>query len=59
MDYILNTLSNLVHQTAFLSLTWGNYLMILVAFVFVSYAVWSSLPIMTQVSKTEAPTGIP
>ena len=31
MDYILDTLSNLVHQTAFFNLTWGNYLMIAVA----------------------------
>ncbi len=31
---ILNTLSNLVQQTAFCNLTWGNYLMMLVAFVF-------------------------
>ena len=34
MDYVLNTLSNLLHQTAFLNLTWGNYLMMIVAFVF-------------------------
>ncbi len=31
---ILNTLSNLVQQTAFCNLTWGNYLMMVVAFVF-------------------------
>ena len=31
MEYILSTLGNLVHQTAFFNLTWGNYLMILVA----------------------------
>ncbi len=31
---ILNTLSNLVQQTAFCNLTWGNYLMMIVAFVF-------------------------
>ncbi len=31
---ILNTLSNLVQQTAFFNLTWGNYLMMIVAFVF-------------------------
>ena len=29
MDYIVSTLSNLIHQTAFFNLTWGNYLMIL------------------------------
>ena len=28
MDYITNTLGNLLHQTAFFNLTWGNYLMI-------------------------------
>ena len=39
MTYIINTLDNLIHQTAFLSLTWGNYLMILVAFVFLYLAI--------------------
>ena len=39
MDYITNTLSNLVHQTAFMSLTWGNYLMICVALVFLYLAI--------------------
>ncbi|MBR2730265.1 MAG: sodium ion-translocating decarboxylase subunit beta [Eubacteriales bacterium] len=39
MTYIVNTLGNLIHQTAFLSLTWGNYLMILVAFVFLYLAI--------------------
>ena len=39
MTYIINTLGNLIHQTAFLSLTWGNYLMILVAFVFLYLAI--------------------
>ena len=28
MSYVTNTLSNLIHQTAFFNLTWGNYLMI-------------------------------
>lgn len=28
MDYIVNTLDNLVHQTAFFNLTLGNYAMI-------------------------------
>ena len=27
MSYVMNTLSNLLGQTAFMSLTWGNYLM--------------------------------
>ena len=39
MDYITNTLGNLVHQTAFFNLTWGNYLMILVACVFLYLAI--------------------
>ena len=34
MEYILSTLGNLVHQTAFFNLTWGNYLMVLVALFF-------------------------
>lgn len=39
MDYVINTLSNLIHQTAFFNLTWGNYVMILVAFVFLFLAI--------------------
>ncbi len=39
MEYIANTLSNLLHQTAFLNLTWGNYLMIAVACVFLYLAI--------------------
>ncbi len=39
MEYIANTLTNLVHQTAFMSLTWGNYLMIVVALVFLYLAI--------------------
>lgn len=39
MDYIANTLSNLIHQTAFFNLTWGNYVMILVALVFLFLAI--------------------
>ncbi|MDE6747476.1 MAG: sodium ion-translocating decarboxylase subunit beta, partial [Lachnospiraceae bacterium] len=39
MDYIANTLSNLIHQTAFFNLTWGNYLMIVVALVFLLLAI--------------------
>ena len=31
MDYILNTFSNLIKQTAFCNLTWGNFIMIAVA----------------------------
>ncbi len=36
---ILDTLSNLLAQTAFLNLSWGNYVMILVAFVFLYLAI--------------------
>ena len=36
---ILDTLGNLLGQTAFFSLTWGNYLMILVACVFLYLAI--------------------
>lgn len=39
MDYILNTLENLAGQTAFLNLTWGNYLMIAVACIFLYLAI--------------------
>ena len=39
MNYIINTLDNLLHQTAFFNLTWGNYVMILVAFVFLYLAI--------------------
>ena len=39
MDYIVSTLDNLIHQTAFFNLTWGNYLMILVACVFLYLAI--------------------
>ena len=39
MDYVLTTLSNLAKQTAFATLSWGNVLMILVAFVFLYLAI--------------------
>ena len=39
MEYILSTLGNLVQQTAFFNLTWGNYLMILVALFFMYLAI--------------------
>ena len=39
MDYIANTLSNLVHQTAFFSLDWKNYVMIVVALIFLYLAI--------------------
>jgi carboxybiotin decarboxylase len=39
MSYIVDTLNNLVHQTAFFNLTWGNYLMIVVACIFLYLAI--------------------
>ncbi len=39
MEYIANTLGNLLQQTAFFSLTWGNYLMMAVACTFLYLAI--------------------
>ena len=39
MSYIIQTLENLVRQTAFFNLTWGNYLMLVVALVFMYLAI--------------------
>ena len=39
MSYIVDTLLNLLHQTAFFNLEWGNYLMIAVACVFLYLAI--------------------
>ncbi len=39
MDYILEVFGNLIHQSAFFGLTWGNYVMILVACVFLFLAI--------------------
>jgi len=39
MDYILSTMNNLIHQTAFFNLTIGNYIMIAVACVFLYLAI--------------------
>ena len=39
MSYILDTMGNLMHQTAFLNLTWGNYLMSAVACIFLYLAI--------------------
>ncbi|HBB60208.1 MAG TPA: glutaconyl-CoA decarboxylase subunit beta, partial [Lachnospiraceae bacterium] len=36
---ILTTLSNLIHQTAFFNITWGNFVMIAVAFLFLYLAI--------------------
>ncbi len=37
--YVVETLGNLIHQTAFFNLTWGNFVMILVACVFLYLAI--------------------
>ena len=39
MEYITSTLGNLVEQTAFMNLTWGNIVMIGVACVFLYLAI--------------------
>ncbi|MCI9122552.1 MAG: sodium ion-translocating decarboxylase subunit beta [Eubacterium sp.] len=39
LSYVGETMSNLLHQTAFFNLTWGNYLMIAVACVFLYLAI--------------------
>ncbi|MDO4298396.1 MAG: sodium ion-translocating decarboxylase subunit beta [Lachnospiraceae bacterium] len=39
MSYITTTLANLLDQTAFMNLTWGNYVMIAVACVFLYLAI--------------------
>ncbi|MCI8895770.1 MAG: sodium ion-translocating decarboxylase subunit beta [Lachnospiraceae bacterium] len=38
-SYIFETMGNLVHQTAFFNLTWGNFAMIVVAAVFLYLAI--------------------
>ena len=39
MSYIITTLGNLVQQTAFFGLSWGNYLMVVVALIFLYLAI--------------------
>ena len=39
MSYLASTLQNLVQQTAFFGLSWGNYLMIVIALVFLYLAI--------------------
>ncbi len=39
MDYIVNTLSNLAGQTAFMGLTFGNYIMVCIGLVFLYLAI--------------------
>lgn len=39
LNYVGETMGNLLHQTAFFNLTWGNYVMIVVACVFLFLAI--------------------
>ena len=39
MSYIIETMGNLIQQTAFFNITWGNYVMIAVACVFLYLAI--------------------
>ena len=39
MSYIIETMGNLIQQTAFFNLEWGNYVMIAVACVFLYLAI--------------------
>ena len=39
MNYIAETMSNLLHQTAFVNLTWGHFIMIVVAGIFLYLAI--------------------
>ena len=39
MEYVITTLENLAAQTAFASISWGNYLMIVVACIFLYLAI--------------------
>lgn len=39
MEYMFDTIGNLLHQTAFANLYWGNYVMIIVALVFLYLAI--------------------
>lgn len=39
MEYIIDTMGNLIHQSAFFNLTWGNYLMVIVACIFLYLAI--------------------
>ena len=47
MDYVLETISNLIHQTAFFNLTIGNFFMIAVACFFLYLAIrWDFEPLL-------------
>ena len=39
MSYFTETMGNLLHQTAFFNLSWGIYVMVLVACVFLYLAI--------------------
>ena len=41
MTYVIDTMSNLIQQSAFFNLYWGNYVMIVVACVFLYLAIIS------------------
>ena len=43
MSYFMETMDNLLHQTAFFNLTVGNFIMILVACVFLYLAIAKGL----------------
>ncbi len=43
MSYFSETMGNLLHQTAFFNLTWGNFVMIIVACFFLYLAIAKGL----------------
>ena len=51
MSYIAETLGNLLHQTAFFNLTWGNYVMIVVACVFLYLAIAKEYEPLLQIGR--------
>ena len=57
MAYITNTISNLLGQTAFFNLTWGNYLMIGVACFFLYLAIRHGFDQYVNV-RPEPPIGL-
>ena len=56
MSYIVTTLGNLIQQTAFFGLSWGNYLMVVVALVFLYLAIKKEI---TTSKEIGAAMGIP
>ena len=53
MDYVIETMGNLIHQTAFFNLTWGNYVMILVACFFIYLAIGRGYEPLLDVYKRQ------